>query len=173
MNLDQIVDHWQGRPTHAVIDLDAFAQNVRTMRAHIREEARYCVVVKANGYGLGAIPLARVAIQNGADMLAVAEVGAQWTVLPATLPAEALAQRLEEVGARVVFTQDGAWRHGTVLPLKARRRGSASSARSWHSSTEVANPPSTSRPRCTARCSLHFRVPKSSPELSTQVLTNR
>lgn len=79
MNLTEIIEQWQGRPTFAVIDLDAFAQNVRTMRQHISDDARYCVVVKANGYGLGAIPLSRVALQNGADLLAVATVdeGAQ------------------------------------------------------------------------------------------------
>ena len=79
MNLTEIIAHWQGRPTFAIIDLDAFAQNIRTMRQHISEDARYCVVVKANGYGLGAIPLSRVALQNGADLLAVATVdeGAQ------------------------------------------------------------------------------------------------
>lgn len=79
MKLQEIVKNWQGRPTFAVIDLDAFAQNVRTMRAFIRAEARYCVVVKANGYGLGAVPLAKVARANGADVLAVATVdeGAQ------------------------------------------------------------------------------------------------
>ena len=79
MNLTAITDHWQGRPTYAVIDLDAFAQNVRTMREYIGDDAKYCVVVKANGYGLGAIPLSRVALDNGADLLAVATVdeGAQ------------------------------------------------------------------------------------------------
>ena len=79
MNLKEIIDQWQGRPTFAVVDLDAFAQNVRTMREHVRDDARYCVVVKANGYGLGAIPLSRIALQNGADLLAVATVdeGAQ------------------------------------------------------------------------------------------------
>ena len=74
MSLQEIVDGWQGRPSFAVIDLDAFAQNLRTMRGFIRPEARYCVVVKANGYGLGAVPLARTAVQNGADILAVATV---------------------------------------------------------------------------------------------------
>lgn len=79
MNLQDIVADWQGRPTFAVIDLDAYARNVRVMRKWITPEARYCVVVKANGYGLGAIPLARVALNNGADMVAVATVdeGAQ------------------------------------------------------------------------------------------------
>lgn len=79
MNLTEIIDQWQGRPTFAVIDLDAFAQNVRSMREHIQEGSRYCIVVKANGYGLGAIPLSRVALDNGADLLAVATVdeGAQ------------------------------------------------------------------------------------------------
>lgn len=79
MNLNEIIDQWQGRPTFAVIDLDAFARNVRIMRQFIQPDSKYCVVVKANGYGLGAIPLSRVALQNGADLLAVATVdeGAQ------------------------------------------------------------------------------------------------
>ena len=79
MSLQPIIDSWSGRPTFAVIDLDAFARNVRTMRAWIHPDARYCVVVKANAYGLGAVPLAKVAVANGADTLAVATVdeGAQ------------------------------------------------------------------------------------------------
>lgn len=79
MNLQEIVDQWQGRPTFAVVDLDAFATNVQTMRRWIAPEAKYCVVVKANAYGLGAIPLAKMALQHGADMVAVATVdeGAQ------------------------------------------------------------------------------------------------
>ncbi|MCA9834673.1 MAG: alanine racemase [Thermomicrobiales bacterium] len=79
MSLNQIIEEWQGRPTFAVIDLDAFATNVRTMRAWIEPNARYCAVVKANAYGLGAIPLSKVALENGADMVAVATVdeGAQ------------------------------------------------------------------------------------------------
>lgn len=79
MSLQHMVDGWQGRPTFGVVDLDAFAQNVRTMREFVRHGARYCVVVKANGYGLGAVPLARTAAQHGADILAVATVdeGAQ------------------------------------------------------------------------------------------------
>jgi acetyl-CoA synthetase len=51
-------------------------------------------------------------------MLACARIGAVHAVLPTALPAEALADRLEGLAAKVLFTQDGAWRHGTILPLK-------------------------------------------------------
>lgn len=53
-------------------------------------------------------------------MLACARLGAVSTVLPTPLPVEALAERLEDFGPKVMFTQDGAWRHGTILPLKSR-----------------------------------------------------
>src|SRR5699024_7642311 len=53
-------------------------------------------------------------------MLACARIGAVHTVLPAPLPVEPLADRLDLLDLKVLFTQDGAWRHGTVLPLKAR-----------------------------------------------------
>ena len=53
-------------------------------------------------------------------MLACAHLGAAWSVIPAVLPEEALFERLDDLDPRVLITQDGAWRHGVVLPLKAR-----------------------------------------------------
>lgn len=78
--------------------------------------------LRALGVGVGD----RVALHMGwlpetvVAMLACARIGAVHSVLPTPLPAEALAERLEDFGPRVLFTQDGAWRHGTILPLKAR-----------------------------------------------------
>jgi acetyl-CoA synthetase len=53
-------------------------------------------------------------------MLACARLGAVHCVLFSALPAEALADRLADLEPRVLITQDGSWRHGVVLPLKAR-----------------------------------------------------
>ena len=53
-------------------------------------------------------------------MLACARIGAVHTVIPTPLPAEALADRLEDLAPKILFTQDGAWRRGSVLPLKTR-----------------------------------------------------
>lgn len=53
-------------------------------------------------------------------MLACARIGAVHSILPTPLPSEALAERLDDFRPRVLVTQDGAWRHGTILPLKAR-----------------------------------------------------
>lgn len=53
-------------------------------------------------------------------MLACARLGAPHAVLPSTLPADALADRLAVLAPRLLVTQDGAWRHGLVIPLKAR-----------------------------------------------------
>ncbi len=61
------------RPTWASIDLDAIEHNVRALRA-IVAPAQLCAVVKANGYGHGAVPVARAAERGGASWLAVAFV---------------------------------------------------------------------------------------------------
>ena len=61
------------RPTWASIDLDAIEHNVRALRA-IVAPAQLCAVVKANGYGHGAVPVARAAQRGGASWLAVAFV---------------------------------------------------------------------------------------------------
>jgi alanine racemase len=57
----------------AEIDLGAIRHNVRTLRA-IAHPARFCAVVKANGYGHGAAAVSRAVLEAGADWLAVAQV---------------------------------------------------------------------------------------------------
>jgi acetyl-CoA synthetase len=76
--------------------------------------------------GLGVEPGDRVALYMGiipetvVAMLACARLGAVHAMLASALPADALADRLADVGAKVLVTQDGSWRHGVILPLKAR-----------------------------------------------------
>jgi alanine racemase len=62
-------------PRHAAVhvDLDAVEENVRALAA-FAHPATLCAVVKADGYGHGAVPVARSALAAGADVLAVALV---------------------------------------------------------------------------------------------------
>lgn len=53
------------------IDLGAVAANVRKLRWHVGEHVRLCAVVKADAYGHGATQVAPVALNAGADQLAV------------------------------------------------------------------------------------------------------
>jgi alanine racemase len=59
------------RPTVAVVDLDAIRDNVRVLKP---QGAEVMAVVKANGYGHGAAPVARAALEAGATWLGVALV---------------------------------------------------------------------------------------------------
>ncbi|MDR3038414.1 MAG: alanine racemase [Candidatus Adiutrix sp.] len=61
-----------GRPTWAEIDLAAIGHNAGYFKARLSPGARLCAVVKADGYGHGAAPVARAALAAGADCLAVA-----------------------------------------------------------------------------------------------------
>jgi alanine racemase len=56
----------------ARIDLAAIERNCRTLKARVGGGARLCAVVKADGYGHGAVWSARAAVAGGADWLAVA-----------------------------------------------------------------------------------------------------
>jgi alanine racemase len=57
------------------IDLDAFRANVRLL-SDLVTPARTMLAVKANAYGHGLVPLARAALESGADSLAVLEIPA-------------------------------------------------------------------------------------------------
>ena len=78
----------------ARIDLGALRANCERLRAELGE-ARLCAVVKADGYGHGAVDCARAAVAGGASWLGVADVR------------EALALRAAGIRAPVL-----AWLHG-------------------------------------------------------------
>jgi alanine racemase len=61
------------RPAYVEVSSSAMAHNIAVLRGLVRE-ANICAVVKANGYGHGAIVAARAALAGGADSLAVAIV---------------------------------------------------------------------------------------------------
>lgn len=62
------------RPTTVHVDLDAIGHNVRRIRAVVGPSTSVCAVVKADGYGHGAVPVARAAVDAGAAWVAVALV---------------------------------------------------------------------------------------------------
>ena len=62
------------RDVYAEIDLSAIRHNFTQIRRHINKNSKFCVVVKANAYGHGAIPVSKAAVECGADFLAVATV---------------------------------------------------------------------------------------------------
>ncbi len=55
-----------------VIDTLALKNNMLSIRASVPENTKILAVVKADGYGHGAETVSRIALENGADMLAVA-----------------------------------------------------------------------------------------------------
>ena len=72
------------------IDLAAFRHNVATLAA-LAEPARTMLAVKANAYGHGILPLARAALESGADSLAVLDVPAGLTLRRAGITAQLFA----------------------------------------------------------------------------------
>ncbi|MFN2557802.1 MAG: alanine racemase [Nitriliruptorales bacterium] len=116
------------RPTRAEIDLDAIAHNVRQLRDLVAPSA-VIAVVKADGYGHGAVPVARAALQAGAAWLAVAlveeaeelrEAGVTAPILLLSEPTPEAARRA--MSADVVPTLYSLG-FGEALAGEARRRG--------------------------------------------------
>jgi alanine racemase len=102
------------RPVRAEIDLGAVAHNVGVLLAEVAP-ARVCAVVKADGYGHGAVAVARAALDAGAQWLAVA------------LPAEGVALREAGVTAPILLlSEPEAWDEALaarLTPTVYSRRG--------------------------------------------------
>jgi len=60
------------RPTKAIVDLTAIQRNIERMQQHVGPGVGIIAVVKANGYGHGAVQVARAALETGALLVAVA-----------------------------------------------------------------------------------------------------
>jgi len=109
---DKVAYHWVGEPGDTV-DL--------TYRELYEAVCRLANGLKSLGVKKGD----RVAIYMGMvpelpmAMLACARIGAVHSVVFGGFSSDALADRILDADARVVITQDGAWRGGHVVPLKA------------------------------------------------------
>jgi acetyl-CoA synthetase len=108
--------------TRAAIVWEGEPGEVRTLTYF--ELHREVVRLAAALLDLGVRPGDRVAIYMGmvpeaaVAMLACARIGAPHTVVFGGFSAEALRDRIKDCGARVLLTQDGAYRRGAIVPLK-------------------------------------------------------
>jgi alanine racemase len=60
------------RPVWAEINLDNLAHNMREVRRITNKDSKITAVIKADGYGHGAVAIAETLLENGADRFAVA-----------------------------------------------------------------------------------------------------
>jgi len=60
------------RATRAIIDLGAISYNIAEIRKKVGDKRNLMAVVKADGYGHGAVEVSRAVLRNGADCLGVA-----------------------------------------------------------------------------------------------------
>jgi acetyl-CoA synthetase len=110
------------RRTKAAIVWEGEPGEVRTLTYF--ELHRAVVAMTAALHDLGVKAGDRVAIYMGMvpetaiAMLACARLGAPHSVVFGGFSAEALRDRINDCGAKVLLTQDGAWRRGSIVPLK-------------------------------------------------------
>jgi alanine racemase len=99
----------------AEIDLAAVEHNVGTLRALAGAGTRFMAVVKADGYGHGAVQVAGAAIAAGADRIGVATVDEAGKLRQAgvTVPIHVLSEPPPSAAGHVV-------RHGLVCALHSR-----------------------------------------------------
>ena len=60
------------RDVWAEVELKAIEENIINIKSCIKNNAKWCAVVKADAYGHGALAVARKAVEQGASYLAVA-----------------------------------------------------------------------------------------------------
>jgi acetyl-CoA synthetase len=108
---DTVAFHWEGEPGDT---------RTITYAALLRDVCKAANALTSLGVKAGD----RVAIympmvpETAVAMLACARIGAPHSVVFGGFSAEALSGRILDADARVVITADGAWRRGSVNPLK-------------------------------------------------------
>ncbi|WP_240605815.1 alanine racemase [Planctomonas deserti] len=112
----------------AVIDLEAFRSNVRTL-AEAAAPAETMIAVKADAYGHGMVPMARAALQGGATSLAVLDIPAALTLRDAGIEAPLFAwlhgpdsDFAAAVAARVDLGVSALWQLEAILAARGSAR---------------------------------------------------
>jgi acetyl-CoA synthetase len=108
---DKVAYHWVGEPgdTRTITyqqlsdDVNRFANGLRSLG--VEKGDRVAIY-------MGMVPELAVA------MLACARIGAPHSVIFGGFSAESIVDRVEDAQAKLLITCDGAWRRGTVVPLK-------------------------------------------------------
>jgi acetyl-CoA synthetase len=108
---DKVAYHWEGEPgdTRTITYADLYEDVCRL--ANGLKSLGVAKGDRVNIY-LGMVPELPIA------MLACARIGAAHSVVFGGFSAEALRDRINDAEAKVLITADGAWRRGTVVPLK-------------------------------------------------------
>jgi acetyl-CoA synthetase len=108
---DKVAYHWIGEPgdTRTITyqqlseDVNKFANGLRSLG--VEKGDRVAIY-------MGMVPELAVA------MLACARIGAPHSVIFGGFSADSIIDRVEDAQAKLLITADGAWRRGTVVPLK-------------------------------------------------------
>lgn len=108
---DKIAYHWVGEPgdTRSITyqelsdEVNRFANGLRSLG--VEKGDRVAIY-------MGMVPELAVA------MLACARIGAPHSVIFGGFSAESIIDRVQDAEAKMLITADGAWRRGTVVPLK-------------------------------------------------------
>ncbi|MEN8040760.1 MAG: acetate--CoA ligase [Actinomycetota bacterium] len=108
---DKVAYHWVGEPgdsrtiTYQQLsdDVNKFANGLRSLG--VEKGDRVAIY-------MGMVPELAVA------MLACARIGAAHSVIFGGFSAESIVDRVQDAEAKLLITGDGAWRRGTVVPLK-------------------------------------------------------
>src|SRR6185503_12186935 len=108
---DKVAYHWEGEPGDT---------RTITYRELLDDVSRLANALRSLGVAkgdrvniyLGMVPELPIA------MLACARIGAPHSVVFGGFSAESLRDRINDAEAKVLITADGAWRRGTIVPLK-------------------------------------------------------
>ncbi len=114
---DSIAIIWEGEP------IGRCGPEIRRLTyADLKGEVcRLANVLKGLGVGKGDVVTLYMGMvpELAIAMLACARIGATHSVIFAGFSAQAIADRVEDAGSRIIVTADGGWRRGKVVELKA------------------------------------------------------
>lgn len=150
----------------ATVDLGAVSHNVRHLVSVLPRGGALCAVVKASGYGHGALPVARAALRAGAGWLGVATVTEAQELREAAIEAPMLIfgpltgdelRRAAKVHAEVVVWSEAMLREALRLQLRLHVKHDSGMGRLGVGAREAATLcAAAARARCLSGLMTHF-----------------